>query len=423
MSWTDKELSEMARKAEADQVFAYQDSFWSEMEAMLPAKKKRIWPFLLGITLPIIGASFFLFNMSNNDLETSYAAKKLDAQVNKNLLASDWKKSYARNENQALTLPTEKQNSTKNIEFQIKANQNVGNISGNNSAYTGNDLEVSYRINSSSSSGEVSKNELLELTPKVDIVPEVKSRVSETEESVLSAKATNETQDFEINQDINRLKFASISTFEQDINLQPSMLPYPSSRRFFSAYGELGFTVGEAYLTNQIGHVQAVNLGAGARITKNKLFVQLGLGFDVEKASVELQEITRMYNYSISTFENRMNYKEMYRATMPITLGYMMKKHTLQLGVAPSYLISSRMKYAYLENDLMKRNEMIYGETRGWNSFGMKVNVGYGFTILPSTTVGANFQVQLLNQLNENWAKDENKLPVSGQVFIRKTIR
>jgi hypothetical protein len=427
MSWTDKELSEIAKKAEADQAFAYQDSFWAEMEALLPAKKKRIWPFFLSIAVPVIGATIFFLSSPKMEVETILAAK-----TPKFKLMNSFDSTHYKTINENFSHPDEEQiveNKTSNsakgstensinqdeilksgVSYQQKAStdrfEQIGRNSANGKIIKSEEI---FRRKTPINKKEPGKSEI----EKVDI----------SEITMMSIKDKSQKMDVKINNSIDRIDIAQISTLGRQRELLPSILPYYSKRRFFSAYGELGFTIGETYSKNQIGHVQSVTFGAGGRLTKNKIFVQSGLGIEIEKVGLELSQREKKYNYGLETFENRMSYREMYRANLPVNIGYMFAKHTLQIGATASYLMSTKMKYTYLENESLKRDEMIYGEKTGWNTFGLKINAGYGFSILPSTTIGVNFQVQSINQLDKNWTNDENNLPISGQIFIRKTIR
>jgi hypothetical protein len=429
MSWTDKELSDMARKAEADHAFAYQDSFWGEMEAMLPAKKKRLWPYFIGIAIPVLGVTAFLLSSPELPLETANAAKT--AIFDRNEIINLNRSTANPNAESYASANVSVSNSSSVSNENVTINTQVKDVSEKRSEFKKEDVSDNLTSNVEANATIEKESQSRAIAPiiaakELPVVAENTSKTVETterQETLMAVNLPKVKEQSDVLTQISRLDYAQLSTIDMQQTAQPTMLKYSSKRRFFSAYGELGFTIGEAYLNTQASHVQAVSLGAGVRLTKNKLFVQSGLGFEVEKAGVELNETTREYGYGIKTFENRMNYKDMFRVFIPVNVGYMFNKHTLQLGATASYLMSTKMKYAYLEDNSVKRNETIYGERKGWNSFGMKLNVGYGFTLFPSTTIGANFQVQLMNQLNTNWVKDENKLPISGQVFIRKTLR
>jgi len=373
MSWTDQELSEMAKKAEAGHAFTYDDSFWGEMEALLPTKKKSIWPYFLAIVVPVVGAVTLFFAWPSKGVSTSHVAK---------------------------TIP-----------FEVHRFGNTNNF--NLSSFQGKKVVESVSYNGSQNVSHPQSSYSVEKTSaEISNVTEINSKTA-TQEVI-------KTTEHEI---VERLPFSPLSLLDFNQDLKMSALPYYSKRRFFSTFGELGFGIGETYRADQIGHTESISLSAGVRLTKNKLFGQAGLGFEVEKASLELSQREKTYNYSVNTYENRLSYKQGYRLNMPINFGYQIAKHTLQIGATPSCLLSTKMKYAYLENENVKRNETIFGTKTGWKTFGLKLNLGYGFNLFPSTTLGVNFQIQLMNQLDRSWTTNENKMPISGQVFIRKTVR
>lgn len=441
MSWTDSEISEMAKKAEADHAFTYQDSFWSEMEAMLPAKKKRFWPYFLAIAIPLVGTSALWFGWPTTVESFSQVAKTNTAGTNATHVLTS-----ATNLDDQIAI-----NNTNTIEnTNIGADGNKALSVSNNEDVTSqtlarksivNDLNIENKQEAKSTSltqsnaskiNAVSKSALDET--KVDDANEIRNDIAtnvELETPITTNSAEVSTQESAptaptaalTRSNVDKLKMTPISTLYINQDTKIAALPYYSRRRYFSAFGELGYGIGETYATDQIGHTEFASIAMGARLTKNKLFVQAGIGFEVEKAKLELSQREKIYSYSVNTYENRMSYKQMYRVNLPVNFGYQINKHVLQFGAAASYLMSTKMNYAYLENENVKRNETIYGTKTGWNSFGLRVNVGYGFNILPSTTLGANFRVQLMNQLDTRWTPNENKMPISGQVFIRKTLR
>jgi hypothetical protein len=415
MSWTDQELSEMAKKAEAGRAFTYDDSFWGEMEALLPAKKKSIWPYFWAIAVLIVGALTLYLAGPTKGVSTSHVAKTIPFEMNR----------FGNTNNLGLSLSSSQEKKVVGVDLDIQS-QNVSPAisaySAEKSAIKNPKILASTETNfgRKQKSGNTRNLEITEqIVPVINASSSYKNDLTQFNREALP-QDVNKSAESEI---VERLSFAPLSLLGFNPDLKMLALPYYSRRRYFSAFGELGFGIGEAYRSDQIGHTESISLSAGVRITKNKLFVQAGFGFEAEKAGLELNEREKIYDYGVKTFENRLSYKQVYRLNMPINFGYQIAKHAIQIGATPSYLLSTKMKYAYLENENVKRNETIFGTKTGWNSFGLKLNLGYGFNLFPSATLGLNVQIQAMKQLEISWTTSENKMPISGQVFIRKTLR
>ncbi|MFA7272652.1 MAG: hypothetical protein WC044_02230 [Crocinitomicaceae bacterium] len=436
MSWTDKELDELARKAEANQTFAYEDSFWTEMEAMLPVQKKRKWPIFMLALIPVVGVLAFYELADSPILEVSNGAKTMEFA------------SLASTGNSSLSTNNSGNTSAANLPSTVSTSSNFSNLSaeqtekGNSTNLPNARRNISVpQLNPTNEKGvqkmAIAAKELpnnwvaseVEKTDKTALIsavekPENESRNGRNEAVVTTesiSKAAAEVEEEQVG--IDRLPIALISLFTVDNALNPTTLRYRSARPFYSVFTEIGVGMGETYAAGQIGHTEAMNLTAGARYTNKRFFVQAGVGLEWEKAKLELCERSKVYKTSSTTYENRFSYKEMFRILVPLSVGYTLGKHVVQVGVTPTYLLGTKLNYSYFENDNLKRDELRFGNTEGWKTFGLKTNIGYGYNLFPSTTIGANFQVQLINQLEKNWVNNINRYPISGQLFIRRTIR
>jgi hypothetical protein len=436
MSWTDKELDELARKAEANQTFAYDDSFWTEMEAALPAQKKRKWPVFLLALFPIIGVLAFYEVADSSLSDVSNGAKKMKFVSTASSRNSSSADNNSGNAN------------TANLSSMVAASSNFSNLSarkteiGNSPFLPVEQRNISAHQFSASNENEEQKtavardkstNYLLvtksENSNRNSGVRPIENEENEARNSLTEGlikplftdESTMKTEEEQVG--IGELSTAVISVFSFESATNLANLKYRPVRPFYSLFTEIGLGMGETYAAGQIGHTKAANLSAGARYTNKHFFVQAGLGMEWEKVTLELCERSKVYKTSCTTYENRFSYKEMFRILVPLSVGYSLGNHVVQMGVTPTYLLGTKLNYSYLENDNLKRDELRFGTTEGWKKFGLKTNIGYGYNVFPSTTIGANFQIQLINQLEKNWISNINQYPISGQLFVRRTIR
>jgi hypothetical protein len=59
----------------------------------------------------------------------------------------------------------------------------------------------------------------------------------------------------------------------------------------------------------------------------------------------------------------------------------------------------------------------------GLKRFGLKPMIGYSWSVMPGMELGVNVGIQVMPQINEDFINGiNNKLPIDGQVYFRKTI-
>lgn len=444
MSWTDKELSEMAKAAQAEQKFAYQDSFWTEMEAMLPAKKKKVLPFFWLALIPVVATIGYLaYPSTHNDLMANEAVKTFENGFQSQIglsghaLAANNIKQVNRSsqagvavKQQSYSITNSKANAASTALSNKKEISTINKSTDSNKALAKSqimndkpisiDNGVSEIDNGQSSSLKtrltVFKAEPLDLIPaKAEPIVQVNTPIVQNKERKISAWP------------IGGLQPLRVSTFA--FAAKPEFLPLTSrlKRNFWNAYAEAGFSMGQSYMTSQVGHTTAFNLGAGARYDFNNYFVQFGLAGELQKVKYELSDRSVIYGFDKTELENRFTYNQLYRVEAPLSIGYQFPKHLFQLSVIPAYLVGTKMDYSHLMNGSLVSNETMYemepGKKEAWNDFSTSFGLGYGYRLTKTISLGANVKWQLINQLNNKNATEGNVRPLSGQVFIRKTLK
>ncbi len=440
MSWTDKELSEMAKAAQAEQKFAYQDSFWGEVEAMLPAKKKRAFPFFWLIAIPVVAAAGYMaFSSTQNRVNPTQVAKTMkletptvlitnDASIEKEVSAKEPTKHPYRNVTQFLNNSARQ---TKLKALNMGENSTTGIKSDVKESIPSLTLPTSSLVKKAKAQTIFSENQDLSIQKPKTLgktlltYPSLESnRINSglaISPSLLEKKAGSS-----FSEPIELLPLLSLNLLAR--TSIPTISPLLSRKRsnFWNGYVEGGFTMGQSFASPQVGHTTAYNLGFGARYDFANYFFQFGLGGEIQNVKYEMNEREKIYHTSSTVFENIFSYKQLYRFEAPITFGYQFPKHVVQLSVIPAYLMGAKMKYTYLENGSMLRDETLYetehGKKVAWNDFSTTFALGYGYRLTKTMTLGANVRWQLMNQLNTT-TEGGNVRPFSGQIFFRKTLR
>ena len=419
MSWTDKELAEMANASQAEQKFAYNDSYFAEVEAMLPKKKKKLFPFFVLPLIPMLGILGYLGMYEPTSTHVVDGAKTM--QVDRRQVAQAYSPIESTFQSTAETKM--ETNTTNSVRADLVSSNPISRPSSNRSMPLRSVLNERVIL-------DPSENVQMELTavemPKIGTLNLSTIEFLDVNNLTLNAQAkpivterNNSILDFEV----DRLQSLPLHLFSFQSPSAPEQMAPFTPRKTWSMYVEAGVGMGESYLTSQVGHTQMASLGAGARYDFRSTFVQFGLAGEFQKVSMEISDRAKIYHTSSTELENVMDYKQLYRLQMPFTFGYKLNKHSLQASLTPSYLMGAKMKYTYLENGLAMRNETMYNQRKGWNDFSTSVGFGYGYQLFKGLTLGANVNWQYMNQINRNEVSEGNQRPFSGQVFVRKTFK
>ena len=76
-----------------------------------------------------------------------------------------------------------------------------------------------------------------------------------------------------------------------------------------------------------------------------------------------------------------------------------------------------------MEEDVEMEREVLYGHMEGIRRFGLKPMIGYSIDLPSNITIGLNIGAQVMPSVNEEYIDGQNnKLPIDGQLYFRKSI-
>ncbi|MFT7343991.1 MAG: hypothetical protein ACI9XP_000568 [Lentimonas sp.] len=417
MSYTDKQLEEMSRKVQEELSFEYKSSYWKEMEAMLPAKRVgALYYWLTGAAAAGMIVLFTIGNNANMD-EAKLASQAQDVQINSS--------------NNPAVNTTSNTSENKPIENnQLIANDNQ--LSRINNTKSSQPSHVVNSIQLASSSRDVSKNTAVTKRDKVKTSELATNDQADNriDEIWMKGKLKNlklDIQQVNNEQEIEENTIGTLDFKDQEIqqfNGDFEFLNLPISLRKWSAYIEAGVTCEQVYIDNQPQRFAGTYLGGGFIYQFNDNWSVLGGGaLRYQQTSLNLYEESKVYGFTSDEFSNSLLYSALYYFDIPLNLNYTFKNNHFQLGMISSYLMGTRMNYKFIQNGFTAREEVIYGEKKGWKSLGLKAQLGYGVTLVPTWMVGMNIQYHLTNAYDKNVILETTLKPITGTVFIRKMIK
>ena len=173
-------------------------------------------------------------------------------------------------------------------------------------------------------------------------------------------------------------------------------------------------------------------VGIGMEVHKANLTFNFGVNALVENHDdLVLNRTAKVYGFGSDVYQFKIDYKQMYTLEAIIGVGYNLGRHRIDLGVRPSFVMSSRVhieevgssttEFAF-DNDYNESRDL-FGFMDGLHRFGVKPTIGYVFKVSPSISLGGNIGVELMPSINEGFINGvNNTLPIDGQIYIRKIL-
>lgn len=408
MSWEDENIDKLFQEASENISFEFKEEYWTEMEAMLPNKKRKfpfIWFFSGTIVCAVLTTVFF----SVDNTTISKKSHQINSKINNrsNLVAVKSSDNKVGNEINSL-----KEQQKKNTnQFDVDQKSIVGKI-------VGKIVKRETKLNYSKNTNNL-KNEPLESHSKTGnnlaLNPLTNTDVMTSEENT---NVSNEKIDA-----LNNIPFPS-NQFNQ--NLIPGPIFTSHFSRWF-LYFDGSTTMGQSMIhTNSTGSNIAKGFGIATGINYSTKSWSFTSGISASFTSVDnliVKERVKIYGFGVQNFDNEIEYRQLYTFETPLMAGFKQKNHMIQFGIVPSYLIGSKISYESKSNNEVITSSTLLGYRKGLTNFGLKPTIGYIYKITPSLQIGANLQVQLFSPIQDGlFEGDKNNFPINGQFFIRKSI-
>jgi hypothetical protein len=412
MSWTDNEIDELFSEAANEQQFEFKSEYFKDIEKQLPVNrsfKPSIWWLTGGLFIVMfsgLGISEFTengFSGSTVDIKLNNSAEKgivhssiLEAPIN--VLAKNPETTFSVNPT-FQTAPEEKTVSVTTSEDQIEPSsqesiltdidvlENVRTVTGNTEQSASNEkdaivlkfatIELAVIVHKE----KTAINELLitELTSTQKAVPELIAA------NTFAAKS-------------NRLKF----------------------------YAELAGGMEQGWANNESGNSinGSVSGRFGVVLPVSRFTLSAGLGIEAKKLNdLQIKERTKIYNFGYSTYDHIYKFSSIYSLHAPISLSYLIKRHSFALGIDPSVNLFTRLNRSEMLDDVQVVDRSGVSDVSMFNKIGLSANVGYCYSVNENLQIGLRMNMQLIQPISsDRFYGSSVRKPIEGQVFIRRTL-
>lgn len=397
MSWEDKDIDKLFRESANQVNVPFQDSFWDEMEAMLPQKKKKkgfFWIFGASFTvIAFVIAGTLLYPTHQVASEKSTRAPR---PFSTNHAAAPI----------AQTTSLEALEAREMTNAAAFADQESTNLSASERTPKSKKERQNKTINS-----------LYDQPAPDQSIDATDHLVTKTVPTTVPNPFANQSEEE------TRLPFRSLAT---KLGLAPFRNVDLSLKNRKNNPWFLQFNAGisQAYLREASQIAPTFSVGIGYQIRSSQLAFSAGLQLqNMLINSLEITRTSRVYNFASTNYKQEIQIKQLYTLEVPLAVSLIKNRHAFSLGVTPGYLLTSVVKVREFENELLQEQNNYLGQRIGLKSFSLKPTLGYQLAVNKSWHVGIHVQTQLFGQLDMNqFAGDERKFPLVGQLTIRKTL-
>lgn len=406
MSWTDDELDNVFREAAEQPVFEYQANYFQDIEKQLPIQKSRkiAW-YWWTATVFIIGfVSLFFTKVWTSELNGKNAQKK--TVQSKDVAVA------------------EVNGSELNVKVsEVKAEPQTEQESGF-TANKQNKVVPSNKLKSSNANTvepiqAIQPIGLVNVIGGLDQVADV-NKTNETNETTSDPVSTSESE--------AGLTFLTLSElqFEQSNRLNDPFRSFKMNKNSFY----IGMNVGVEQAWSTVENVPSplyskVSLEFGYSRPINSLNFSAGIAFEATKLNdLRIKERTKIYGFGSSVLENSYQFSSIYSVLVPIELSKSFGRHTIGFGAVGEVNLFAHASHEKSVDGVRTMDANGLTNVDLFNRFGLSPKVSYSLALSEKLQIGLSLQTQLLQPLNSNrFIGQPTKLPISGQVFLKRALK
>jgi|GEM_PF-3397437 len=397
MNWEDKEIDGLFKGAKAPEAPAFQESFWKEMEALLPeqkrSKKAAFWWLsgAAGMVLLLTGLWFLLpagteasRTAANNNVtaETPAAASEPAASAGEPSPAAE------NTESNASATPAMSgqagQEAAKARFFSAETPVPTAQTAAGTGNYQLNPAET---IVTAPAAVAVTPSELQERTP---------ARVENLPLLPLTASTSGSL-------------------------LPPSRYMYVRKPERFYLQAAAG--IGQSAQRNVSGHsdfLHYYSIGGGLYEQVGRIYLSFGLQGRMDIA----QNIFHAGKTTAQLLHTETRYSQLYSFDMPLSIGYRAGKNSFGLTFTPGFQAGFTGRYTeYDQYNAVVRSGKQSGQTEQSKTLTMEVGVSYLRNVCPNWYLGCTISMDAISPYGDGSFYGDNRLlPVNGGVLLRRTF-
>ncbi len=389
MNWTEEDIDQLFRDSANQLNVPFQESYWTEMEAMLPqTKKKKGLGWIFGGTIVCLALISTFFFPESTAKSGNASNETVNNQI-KNITQTNSVSAIQKMQVKSVDIVLKAEKTTKNVSRLRQINKKL--LANSESLFTSNEF--------SNPGGENVQS----------IENQIELPVQFEDQPTFS---------------IEKLKLLTFPN--QPISLVTSNFKNLILKRKSNVlYVQIGAGLAESFMqTSESNWMPTINIGAGYQYSPEGFGFSAGLNLNTTFSNnLEINRKSKVYNFGSTNYEQNFRYKQIYTLELPLSIDFRKNKQTFSVGIAPTFIASSLMRFSQLEDGELSQDEVYIGQKVGLNHFGLKPSLGYQLELARGWNVGMQLSTQLMQQVDDSqFIGIIRNNPFSGQITIRKTI-
>ena len=404
MSWNDQDIDQLFKGAKAPEPAAFQESFWSEMEAMLPEQKRKkagLWWIVSGAAalLLLAGGGFWLSSQSTDSIRlntqtTPFLGGNQYADVSKNV--TNLLRPAAN-----CFVPDLLVDDSKLIHYQNVQHKNEDILSSNTTTDFSSPIQ-----------------EMPEVIPAEHLVANSTDMVDQpVEELVIVDQLPPYSSDFKRISGCPE-KYTSVSTDCK--SLHSCMLEattFPKAPRFY-LQTSAGIGQSAQHVVGKSDLVHFYTVGGGLYKKLDRMVFTFGAN-----ARVDFTKNILYTTYPASDTRIDTKYSQLYSFEMPVSLGYEAGRNSIVATITPGFQTAFSGNQQETQLNEVVRSEQTFGKISNAKTLTMEIGATYWRSMTPNWYLGLGMNVDILKPFNSvMYAGEQRLLPLNGQLSLRRTF-
>lgn len=399
MSWNDQDIDQLFKGAKAPEPAAFQESFWAEMEAMLPEQKRKkagFWWIASGAaTLVLLAGGVFW--VANQPSERVHLSGQVKPFVSGDYLANA-SKGAAKSYQPGVPCAT----------IDLMKDPSYSKSFGQRNATITNDKPISIAID------------------PAWLIPI--SNANLINHATVKSEQTNDELVFVDRLPANDLGIGNPLVFTANSGEVPTdcntykacaakCINFPKPARFY-LQATAGIGQSAQHVVGQSDLVHFYTVGGGLYKKLDRLVFTFGANVRIDFAKNILYTSYPSTNTRIDT-----KYSQLYSFEMPVSFGYESGRNSIVATVTPGFQTAFSGNQQESQNEVVVRSEQTFGKISNAKTLTMEVGATYWRTFAPNWYAGLGMNVDILKPFNSTmYAGEQRLLPLNGQLSLRRTF-
>jgi hypothetical protein len=406
MSWNDQDIDQLFKGAKAPEPAAFQESFWSEMEAMLPEQKRKkagLWWIVSGAAalLLLAGGGFWLAGQPAGNTQLAGPMKPFLGSNHYEYVSKSM--TDLPQPAKAIVTPVITENTIESTAYQNVQRQNPGIRSSNTTA----DFSLPSR-------------EMPEVTSAEHLAANSTDMVDQPVEELVIAEDLPKMELFYQYPQQGGL-YAATGDVPADCETYRTCaaksINFPKPARFY-LQTSAGIGQSAQHVAGKSDLVHFYSVGGGLYKKLDRMVFTFGAAARVDFAKNILYTTYPSSDTRIDT-----KYSQLYSFEMPVSIGYEAGRNSIVATVTPGFQTAFSGNQQETHFDEIVRSEQAFGKISDAKTLTMEIGATYWRSMTPNWYLGVGMNVDILKPFNSAmYAGEQRLLPLNGQLSLRRTF-